>query len=117
MPSQEQIRDNIMEAVLNRVHDQKALVFTAERAAVLTRLVNAAHTCTPIVPVPKDCVSLVAGSSPNDVRRVWNGLDEIIRRTYEEGRMPTASDFPFCWNGVPGRPADLKRFNGTFDER
>ena len=117
MPSEEEIRDNIMEAVLNRVHDQNALVVTPERAAVLTRIVNASHSYTPIVPVPKDYVSMVTGSSPDDVRRVWNGLDEIIRRTYEEGRMPTVSDFPFCWSGAPRRPSDLKRFEGTFDER
>lgn len=112
MPPQEQIRDNIMDAVLKRVADEKTLVFTPRRAKVVTSIVNAAHASAPIVPVPVEQVSLVAGKIDGDIRCVWNGLDEITRRCYEEVRLPTGSDFAFCKNGHPFHPAAMTRFDG-----
>ncbi len=112
MPSQEQIRDNIMDAVLKRVADKKALVFTPRRAKLVTSIVNAAHASAPIVPVPSAQVSLVPGKIDGDSRCVWNGLDDIIRRCYDEIRMPTSSDFAFCKNGRPIHPAAMVQFDG-----
>ncbi len=112
MPSDEQTRDNIMDAVLRRVSDAKAGVFTPRRAKLLTSIVNAAHASAPIVPVPSEQVSQVVGESENDVRCVWNGLDEIIRKCYDEIRMPMIADFAFCKNGAQTNPTAMTQFDG-----
>lgn len=112
MPSNEQTRDNIMDAVLRRVADPKSGVFTPRRAKLLTSIVNAAHASAPIVPVPSEQVSQIAGKTEGDVRCVWNGLDDIIRTCYDEIRLPTTADFAFCKNGDSTNPATMTQFEG-----
>lgn len=112
MPSGEQTRDNVIHAVLGRVFDAKTGVFTPRRAKLLTSIVNAAHASAPIVQVPSEQVSQVVGITEGDVRCVWDGLDDIIRKCYDEIRMPTAIDFAFCKNGSPTNPAAMTQFDG-----
>lgn len=112
MPSNEQIRNNVMDAILKRVADAKALVFTSQRARLLTSIVNAAHASAPIIQVPSEQVLQVVGTNSNDTRCVWNGLDDIARRCYDEVRMPTTADFAFCKNGCPTNPAAMTQFDG-----
>ncbi len=112
MPSNEQIRNNVMDAVLKRVADAKALVFTSQRARLLTSIVNAAHASAPIIPVASEQVLQVVGDNANDVRYVWKGLDDIAHRCYDEVRMPTTTDFAFCKNGSPTNPAAMTQFDG-----
>lgn len=112
MSPPEQIRDNIMDALLKRVASPDAFVFTPQRARVLTELVDAAHATAPIVQVPEDLVLKVPGTVAGDERCVWTGLDAIIRRTFDEIRLPIQSDFAFCKNGAQTNPADMTVFNG-----
>lgn len=113
MSSPEEIRDNIMDAVLKRVESPDSFVFTPECARVLTELVNAAHASTPIVQIPEDLVLKVPGKLAGDERCVWNGLDPIIRRTFDEIRLPTESDFAFCKNGLQTDPVEMTCFKGS----
>lgn len=112
MSSPDVVRDNIINAVLKRIDSPDSFVFTPDRARVLTELVDAAHASTLIVQVPEDLVSKVPGNTAGDERCVWNGLDAIIRRTFDEIRLPTESDFAFCKNGPQTHPSDMTYFNG-----
>ena len=112
MSSPDEIRDNIMDAVLKRVESPDSFVFTPERARVLTELVNAAHASTPIVQIPEDLVLKVPGKLAGDERCVWSGLDPIIRRTFDEIRLPAEFDFAFCKNGPQTHPAEMTCFKG-----
>ena len=106
-------RDTLMGAVLKRLDSQNASVFTPEQARVLTVMVNAAHASAPIVQVPPEFVSKEKFEI-NDERYVWTGIDEIMRKSFEETRLPTTADFPFCKNGQPTDPREMTFFNGQY---
>lgn len=110
MPSFEKERDNIMDAVFNRLESPDAFVFTPERARILTAMVNAAHASAPIVQVPREFVVKTQIENKDDERYVWTGIDEVMHKTFDEIRLPTTSDIPFCDNGSRIDPRKIKFF-------
>ena len=112
MPVMEASRDHVMDAIFARLRDARAPVFTPLMASVVTRIVNAAHASTAIVAVPPASIDTVIGTNENEFRYVWKELDTLANQCFEAIRMPTTDDFPFCRNGNPCRPAELKRFDG-----
>ena len=116
MSSPEQIRDNIVAALLTRLRDPRAPIFPAERGRVVTSLVNTAHSSAPIVPVPLEHRFWTPSETDEKGRCVWRGLQGVMDRVFAEIRMPTAEDFPFCRNGAVAKPAEMTRFERLFTE-
>lgn len=116
MPTWEAMRDNIVAALLARMRDPQAPIFSAERGKVVTSIVNTAHASAPIVQVPEDQCYWTTAETFEKTRCVWRGLREIMERTFEEIRMPTREDFAFCRNGSVAKPAEMTRFERLFTE-
>ncbi|MGI5869436.1 MAG: Gfo/Idh/MocA family protein [Kiritimatiellia bacterium] len=116
MPGPEQMRDNIVAALLARLRDPKAPIFSAERGKVLTSLVNTAHASAPIIPVPREHCFWTTTETEGKSRRVWRGLDGVMNRVFAETRMPTTDDFPFCRNGSLAKPGEMTSFKAVLTE-
>lgn len=116
MPAQQQMRENIVAALLTRLRDPRAPIFPAERGRVVTSLVNTAHSSAPIVPVPLEHRFWTPSETDEKGRCVWRGLQGVMDRVFAEIRMPTAEDFPFCRNGAVAKPAEMTRFERLFTE-
>lgn len=113
MPDGITTREHVMDAIFARLNNEQAPVFTPFKASVHTRIVNAAQASASIVPVPPEAIDIIEGPNENEFRYVWDGIDTIAKQCFDAVRMPTSSDFSFCRNGKPCRPAELIKFDGV----
>lgn len=117
MPSQNQMYDTIVETLQMRLYDPAVPIFSAVSGKVVTSLVNTAHAHAPIVPVPFENVAWVPSEADGQDRCVWQGLTGVMKRVFEDIRMPTDADFSFCRNGELAKPEEMKCFERGYDEK
>lgn len=99
VPFSSAVRQNIWDALIDRINGKDAFICTPEMAAVHTLVSNAVFDSAPIVDVPSELVSTVTFDETGVERNVVSGIEKIIRRTFDEERILDACDYPFIRRG------------------
>lgn len=104
------MRENLMNAVLKRVSDPSAFICDLDIAGTHVLAVNGAHESSPIIP-----------ADPNDVERcelddgkhryIGRGLDEGLRKHYENGTLPDSTLYPWLSMGKEFSLEGYSEFN------
>ncbi len=111
----DQMRKHIYDALLKRLEDPKQFICTIELASKHTLISNAVFDSTPNRDIPAEFVRIVTGNDGVS-RRVVPGIDEVIRRAFNENRLVDARDFPWATPGEPFRLDHYKGFIGKWAE-
>lgn len=104
----DEMRRNIYDALLKRLHDPKQFICTIDIASKHTLISNAIFDSAPGRDIPAKFVRTVTGAD-GVARRIVPGIDAVIRRAFEENRLVDTRDFPWA---VPGAPFRLEHYNG-----
>ena len=102
------MRKHIYDALLKRLEDPKQFICTLDIASKHTLISNAVFDSAPNLDIPHEFVRNVVGSD-GVARRVVPGIDEVIRRAFDENRLVDTRDFPWA---VPGAPFPLDHYHG-----
>jgi predicted dehydrogenase len=98
-------RENIFDALLARLVDPSARVYTPAQAAAQTLCVNGAHSASPVLPVPEACV--VAGLRGELPLRAIENAESLVARSIAEEKC--FSDLGVAWARKPAA-LDLTTF-------
>ena len=89
----ESIRNNMMDALLDRLINPDAFICGLDIAGTHVLAVNGSHESAQIIPIPSDMVKKLTLDN-NSYRYIWQGMDELFHKLYAEERLPNASDCP-----------------------
>jgi hypothetical protein len=99
-------RENIFDALLARLDDPSARIYTVEQAAVHTLCVNAAHTVAPIRNIPSEYVTTVP-QRDSTVQAIAD-INGLVARSVREEKLFSQLDAPWA---VANEPMDLTDFD------
>ena len=103
----DEMRKHIYDALLKRMEDPKQFICTLDLASKHTLISNAVFDSVPNRDIPQEEVRTVTENGVN--RRVVPGIDDAIRRAFEESRLVDTRDFAWA---VPGEPFALAGYRG-----
>ena len=95
----EQLNDCMMNALLEKVHNNNTFVCNLKLGSVHTMVVNAAHESSRIAAVPNDFI-YSKGKGP-EARIAIHGIDKSFLDTWETGNLLSNSQHP--WLPIPER--------------
>ncbi|MFA7229652.1 MAG: Gfo/Idh/MocA family oxidoreductase [Victivallaceae bacterium] len=105
-----EMRKNIMNAILGRVHDKKTFICDLNIAMAQTLFCNGAHESSPVIPVPEQDVTELEDSIGK--RFVIKQIDDIMEKCFNEGRLFSTEDYPWALTGSELSMTGYSRFNG-----
>ena len=90
-------RDYVMDALLNRVKDKASFICDLEIAGTQTLVVNAAHASSKIIEVPKEYVS--TQKYRTSTSQYLKNISDIMLSAFEEERLFSTNDYPWMKTG------------------
>lgn len=106
-----EIREHIFQALYRRMEDPATFICTVAIAKNHTRLSNAVFDAAEIHTIP-DSDFRVVTNEKGIQRRVINGIDEAIARSFTHSRLLNTDDYPWAVNSAPFCMKEYTTFQG-----
>lgn len=90
-------RDHVMDAVLNKAKGKKSFICGLEIAGTQTLAMNAAHASSKIIEVPQEYVITQAYKGNTSER--LKDIEKVILTAFDENRLYSTNDYPWIKSG------------------
>jgi hypothetical protein len=90
-------RDHVMDAVLNKVKGKESFICGLEIAGAQTLAMNAAHASSKIIEVPHEYV--ITQEYNNNTSERLKGISKVMLTAFNEERLFSTNDYPWMKTG------------------